>query len=128
ELYYPALPIVARQFLIGPLELLAAAAIIYFVLPAAQNPGYLIVLGVFLVAFSTALISHAPGGLGVFEIVFLAGMPEVDTVSVLAALLVFRLFYLIIPLLIALVIVLAFERSEFAKAVGRPSSAGNMDR
>ena len=39
-----------------------------------------------------------------------------DPVGVLAALLVFRLFYLIIPLLIALGIVLFFERSQFGRA------------
>ena len=76
ELYYPRLPIVARQLVVGPAEILAAAAIIHFALPAAGHPGYLVVLGVFLVAFAAAQISHAPGGLGVFEIVFLAGMPE----------------------------------------------------
>lgn len=115
QLHYPALPIVARQLLIGPIELLAAAAIIFFALPAG-NPGYFVVLGVFLVSFSIAQISHAPGGLGVFEVVFLAGLSHMDPVGVLAALLVFRLFYLIIPLLIALGIVLFFERSQFGRA------------
>lgn len=114
QLHYPALPIVARQLLIGPIELLAAAAIIFFALPAG-NPGYFVVLGVFLVSFSIAQISHAPGGLGVFEVVFLAGLSHMDPVGVLAALLVFRLFYLIIPLLIALGIVLFFERSQFGR-------------
>lgn len=114
QLHYPALPIVARQLLIGPIELLAAAAIIYFALPAG-NPGYFVVLGVFLVSFSIAQISHAPGGLGVFEVVFLAGLSHMDPVGVLAALLVFRLFYLIVPLLIALGIVLVFERSQFGR-------------
>lgn len=113
QVHYPRLPIVARQLIIGPLELLAAAAIIYFALPEAGNPGYLVVLGVFLVSFSAALISHAPGGLGVLEVVFLAGLSEMDPVHVLAALLVFRLFYLIIPLIIGLVVVLLFERSQF---------------
>lgn len=113
QVHYPRLPIVARQLIIGPLELLAAAAIIYFALPEAGNPGYLVVLGVFLVSFSAALISHAPGGLGVLEVVFLAGLSEMDPVHVLAALLVFRLFYLIIPLIVGLVVVLLFERSQF---------------
>ncbi|TIX78081.1 MAG: UPF0104 family protein, partial [Mesorhizobium sp.] len=52
QIHYPALPIVARQLLIGPIELLAAAAIIFFALPAAGNPGYFVVLGIFLVSFS----------------------------------------------------------------------------
>ncbi len=118
QIHYPALPIVARQLLIGPVELIAAAAIIYFALPAAHNPGYFVVLGVFLVSFSVAQISHAPGGLGVFEVVFLAGMSDMDPVAVLAALLVFRLFYLIAPLIIGLGVVLFFERSQFSRSRG----------
>ncbi|WP_192182660.1 lysylphosphatidylglycerol synthase domain-containing protein [Mesorhizobium amorphae] len=114
QLHYPALPIVARQLLIGPIELLAAAAIIFFALPAG-NPGYFVIVGVFLVSFSVAQISHAPGGLGVFEVVFLAGLSHMDPVGVLAALLVFRLFYLIIPLMIALCVVLFFEHSQYSR-------------
>ncbi|CCV13157.1 lysylphosphatidylglycerol synthase domain-containing protein [Mesorhizobium sp. STM 4661] len=116
QLHYPALPIVARQVLIGPIELLAAAAIIFFALPVSDNPGYFVVLGVFLVSFSVAQISHAPGGLGVFEVVFLTGLSDMDPVGVLAALLVFRLFYLIIPLLIALGVVLFFEHSQYSSS------------
>ena len=114
QLHYPSLPIVARQLTIGPIELLGAAAIIYFALPAAGNPGFIVVLGIFLVSFSAAQISHAPGGLGVLEVVFLTGLSDMDPVSVLAALLVFRLFYLIVPLLLALIVVLKFERTQFA--------------
>ncbi|UVK53413.1 flippase-like domain-containing protein [Mesorhizobium sp. AR02] len=115
QLHYPALPIVIRQLLIGPIELIAAAAIIFFALPEMHNPGYFVVLGVFLVSFSVAQISHAPGGLGVFEVVFLAGLSDMDPVGVLAALLVFRLFYLIIPLILGLGVVLFFERSQFSR-------------
>jgi uncharacterized membrane protein YbhN (UPF0104 family) len=115
ELVYPRLPIVARQLIIGPLEIMAAAAIIYFALPGVENPGYLTVLGVFLVSFSLALLSHAPGGLGVLEIAFLAGLSDMDPASVMAALLVFRLFYLIIPLFLAIFVVLGFERTQLAR-------------
>ena len=115
QLHYPALPIVVRQLLIGPIELLAAAAIIFFALPEVHNPGYFVVLGVFLVSFSVAQLSHAPGGLGVFEVVFLAGLSDMAPVGVLAALLVFRLFYLIIPLILGLGVVLFFERSQFSR-------------
>ncbi len=118
QLHYPRLPVVARQFVIGPLELLAAAAVIYFALPQAGNPGYLVVLGIFLVSFSAALISHAPGGLGVLEVVFFAGLSEMPTEDVLAALLVFRLFYLIVPFIVGLVVVLLFERSQFGRSEG----------
>ena len=54
QLHYPALPIVCAAVAVGPIEILAAAAIIYFALPEAGNPGYIVVLGVFLVSFSIA--------------------------------------------------------------------------
>jgi glycosyltransferase 2 family protein len=115
ELHYPKLPIVARQLVIGPLELIGAGAIIYFALPEAGNPGFLIVLGIFLASFAMALLSHAPGGLGVLEVVFLTGLPDMDPADVLAALIVFRLCYLLIPFAISLVVVLLFERSQLAR-------------
>ncbi len=106
---YPRLPIVRKQLLIAPLELACAAAIIHFALPVGQSPGYLTVLGVFLASFSLALLSHAPGGLGVLEVTFLAALEELRTADVLAALIVFRGLYLLLPFAVAILVVLAFE-------------------
>ena len=119
RLEYPKPGIVARQLVAGPLELIGAAGIIYCALPVDLNPGFLAVLGIFLASFSAALLSHAPGGLGVLELVFLAGMPQVPRADVLAALLVFRLLYLIIPLALGAVAVVAFERSRLARTLSR---------
>ncbi len=119
ELIYPRLPVVARQYLAAPLELLGAAGIIYFALPEQGNPGFFIVLGAFLISFSAGLLSQVPGGVGVMEAVFLAVMPGMPAPAVFAALLVWRLFYLIIPLVISLPVVLLFERwrlSETARS------------
>ena len=113
KLEYPRPSLVFRQLVIAPVELIGAAAIIYFVLPAAGNPGFFVVLGIFLASFSAALLSHAPGGIGVLELVFIAGLPDVDPAAVLAALAVFRLFYLLIPFVIALFVILIFERANF---------------
>lgn len=115
---YPRLGIVARQLLAGPLELLCAAAIIYFALPAAHNPGYLVVLGVFLASFSLALLSHAPGGLGVLEMSFIAALPGIPTVDVLAALIVFRALYLLLPFALSLLVVLGFEWGQWRRHKG----------
>jgi uncharacterized membrane protein YbhN (UPF0104 family) len=116
KLEYPRPEVMARQFLAAPLELLGAAGIIYFALPEVGNPGFLTVLAVFLASFSAGLASHAPGALGVFELIFLTAMPEMDKAAVLAALLIFRLFYLLIPFAISIVVVLLYERARLAKA------------
>lgn len=123
QITYPAPPVVLAQLLIGPMELIGAAGIIYFALPEIGNPGFIVVLGIFLMSFSAALISHAPGGLGVLELVFVMGLPEMDRADVIAALLVFRLFYLLIPLAIALLVIPIFERTQF-RAGQDPGSGG----
>jgi glycosyltransferase 2 family protein len=132
ELVYPRPPIAARQLLAGPLELIGASGIIYFALPAAANPGFVIVLGVFVVSFSIALVSHAPGGLGVLEFIFLKAMPDAPQANVVAALLVFRLLYLILPLMFALIVVLGYERKRWrAPATLRgtdPDGPGDPDQ
>lgn len=119
ELHYPRLGVVARQLMIGPVELIGAAAIIYFALPDAGNPGFAVVLGIFLASFSLALLSHAPGGIGVLELVFVAGLSEMDAADVLAALLVFRLLYLVIPFVAAIGVVVVFERRQLAALLRR---------
>ncbi|WP_293806155.1 YbhN family protein [uncultured Bosea sp.] len=116
EIIYPRLPIVFRQYLAAPLELAGAAGIIYFALPDQGNPGFLIVLGAFLLSFSAGLLSQVPGGVGVMEAVFLAVMPTVPAPAVFAALLIWRLFYLILPLVFSLPIVLAFERAQLKRS------------
>jgi len=117
ELFYPRPAIVLRQLFAAPIELLGAAGIIYFALPAAEGVNFLSVLAAFLASFSAALLSHAPGGLGVLELVFLKSMPGLNQADVVAALLVFRLLYLLLPLVFACVVVLFFERQRFVDAL-----------
>lgn len=115
RLDYPRPAITARQIAASCLDNLATAAILFVLLPPEYNPGYLIVLAVFLASFSAALISHAPGGLGVFELVVIAALPEIPDASLVAALVLFRLFYLLGPLAIGLVIVATFERERLGE-------------
>ncbi len=116
RIVYPKLGIVVRQYLSAPIELMAAAGIIYFALPWDLNPGFGLVLGAFLLSFSAGLLSQVPGGVGVMEAVFLAIMPQVPPSGVLAALLVWRLCYLLGPLAISIPIIIVFERSQLGKA------------
>lgn len=123
QLHYPRLPIVARQLVIGPLEVMAAILILYFVLPAEGNPGFITIAMVFIASFAVAQVSHAPGGIGVLEVMFIKALPEMNEVQLLAGLLVFRLFYLVIPLIISIIGVILFERSQMATRWARPLSA-----
>lgn len=120
---YPRPGITIRQFLAALMELIGAAGIIYFALPNDGNPGFFAVLAVFLASFSAALASNAPGGIGVFELLFIRAMPAVAPIKVLTALLVFRLFYLLLPLAFAIVVVIVFERRRLAEALTQNDAA-----
>ena len=115
KLEYPGLEVVWRQWIAAPVELLGAAGIIYFALPEVGNPGYFVVLGAFLLSFSAGLLFQVPGGIGVMETVFITVMPGMPASSVFAALLVWRLCYLIIPLALSIPVVLLFERDQMKK-------------
>jgi glycosyltransferase 2 family protein len=115
ELVYPRLPVVMRQCVAAPIELIGAAGIIYFALPPDSSPEFFVVLGAFLLSFSAGLLSQVPGGVGVMEAVFLAIMPDIPASSVVAALLVWRLLYLLLPLALSVPAVLLFERAQLAK-------------
>ncbi|WP_455480336.1 lysylphosphatidylglycerol synthase transmembrane domain-containing protein [Bartonella sp. B12(2025)] len=118
QLSYPQLKIVIQQLLISPLELLGAAGIIYAVLPYNTDIHFISVLGVFLASFTITLLSNAPaGGLGVLEALFITGMPNINPTDVVAALIVFRMLYLIIPLIISLFIVAIFEARQYWKRI-----------
>ena len=120
---YPRANVAARQFVAAPMELVGAAGIIYFALPEIGNPGFITVLAVFLASFSAGLVSNAPGGLGVFELVFITALPSIDKHKILAALIVFRLFYLLVPLVLGLLVVLVFERGRLLETMrDRPAA------
>ena len=128
KLEYPRPAVMGRQLVAAPLELLGAAGIIYFALPEAMNPGFIPVLAIFLASFSVALASHAPGGLGVFEIVFITAMNITDEAqkdAIIAAVIIFRIFYFWIPALVSVIVVVAFERSRLAAAIGSAARGGN---
>ena len=113
---YPRPAITLAQFVVAPLELIGAAAIIYFALPATGNPGFPVVMAIFVGSFAAALVSNAPGGLGVFDVLFINALqsPDLPRTKVLAAVLMFRLFYLLIPLAFAILVVILFERRQLS--------------
>ncbi|WP_372422280.1 UPF0104 family protein [Salinarimonas chemoclinalis] len=119
RLEYPRPAVTLRQLAASTLDLLFTGAIVYFLLPWEANPGFFVVLAVFLASFSAALISHAPGGLGVFELVFVSAMPDVPDAELIAALVLFRVLYLLIPLAVSLVVVAMFERRRLMDALRR---------
>ncbi len=128
SVFYPRPEIVVRQLIIGPMELIGAAAIIYFCLPESHNPGFVIVLE-FSSPRSRCDFLACSGRVGVLELLFIKGLPDIPQPQVVAALIVFRLFYLVLPLAISLVAVVFFERHQMMlrrKAEGQTVSVESI--
>ena len=90
------------QLALSCLDWVMASAVLYILLPASAKVGFGQVLGVFLVAQLAGLISHVPGGLGVFEsLVVLLLKNQLPAVPLLGALLAYRLIYYLLPLALA---------------------------
>lgn len=102
-----------RQILVGAVDWGLAAAVMYVLMPDALNHGFGHFLAIFVIAQIIGLISHVPGGLGVFEAVMLAGFGATGnaqlTAPILGALAAFRVIYYLLPLCTATVLVLQRE-------------------
>lgn len=79
----------------------AAALALYMLLPAETGLGFPALLPVFLLAQGAGLLSGAPGGVGAFEVTFLALLPEAPQEPLLAAILAWRVIYYALPAVLA---------------------------
>jgi phosphatidylglycerol lysyltransferase len=66
EIFLPGKGLVAAQYVLSALDWGLAAGVLYVLLPQPR-PDYSFFLGAFLAAQIVALVSHVPGGIGVFE-------------------------------------------------------------
>ena len=112
EVPVPTARLAAGQFVLSILDWGLAAAVLQALLPPGAVPfGEL--LGAFLAAQIVGLVSHVPGGLGVFEtLMVLALKPYLPATSVLPALVLYRAVYYLLPLAAALALLVADEVSE----------------
>lgn len=96
----PSLRTALAQLVVAVVDLSIAAACLYVLLPLEAQVGFLHFAGIYCVAVVAVLVTHVPGGIGVFEAVMLSLVPA-DRVHMLAALLAFRVIYYLIPLGVA---------------------------
>ena len=110
EFPVPSTTLAIAQLLVAVVDWVAAGAVLYVLLPPGYHLSFLPVLGVFLLAQFAGILSHVPGGLGVFEaIVVLLLRPYVPAASIVGSLLAYRAIYYLLPLVIALTFLIAFE-------------------
>ncbi len=106
------------QLAVGALDWVMASLVLYILLPASETLGFGHLLGVFLVAQIAGLLSHIPGGLGVFEsLVLLMLQRELPAADLLGALLAFRLIYYLLPLALAAIVLGLHELRHYRERV-----------
>lgn len=101
ELALPSLRLAAMQLLVGAVDWMLAGCVLYVLLPKASQFSFFAFLGIYLLAQIVALISHVPGGLGVFESMILLSAPTIPADALIGAMLVYRAIYYLLPLAVA---------------------------
>jgi phosphatidylglycerol lysyltransferase len=106
----PTKTVAARQILIGALDWGLASGVLYVLMPQEIVGGFGHFLAIFVLAQMAGLISHVPGGLGVFEAVMLAGFGATGNhgleAPILGSLAAYRLVYYLLPLGVATLMVI----------------------
>ena len=98
----PGVRMSVGQVSVAALDVAATAAIAYALLPQDTGLGYPAFLAIYIAAYSAGLLASVPGGLGVFDGAMVLGLsPFLPAASSIGVLVVFRLFYYIVPLFIA---------------------------
>lgn len=111
EFDVPNIKMALAQILIGAADILMASSVLYFSLTAFVPIKFDVFIGVFIIAQVLGVFSQVPGGLGIFEGLFLYILPnsEDNTVAIFGALIAYRIIYYLLPLLISGIAFLCYE-------------------
>ncbi len=122
EFVFPGPRIAIAQCIVAGVDIVAAAACMYVLLPGNIQVSFIDFLPSYLMAQVAVVLTHIPGGVGIFELVILELTHTANTQAVFAAVLLFRLIYYIIPLLAAAVLLGIYEacqRRDLLRDAGR---------
>lgn len=122
EFDFPAPRIAIAQCIVAGVDIIAAAACMFVLLPDGIDISFIDFLPSYLMAQVAVVLTHIPGGVGVFELVILEMTHTHQTQAVFAGVLLFRIIYYIIPLIAAaglLAIYEARQQKYLLKEAGR---------
>jgi len=109
EIPAPSLGILYGQLLFTLADTSMAALTLYVLLPDSA-PDFITFLAIFAAATMVGVLSHVPGGVGVFESVIIATLPgTVPIEQAAAALLLYRIIFYLVPFALAMVYVAVNE-------------------
>ena len=116
----PGAMLVLIQVLLTAIDVLAAAATLWVLLPSV-GIGFFAFAAVYCAALALGVLSHIPGGLGVFEVAILYAVGSSAPVdAVAAALVTYRGIYFLLPLLLSTLLLTNFElRRSLGTATGQ---------
>jgi uncharacterized membrane protein YbhN (UPF0104 family) len=98
----PSWPMALLQVALATVDVAVTATIFFALLPPVPGLTWTIFLGVYVASYTAGLAANLPGGLGVFDTAMLFGLESyVDAPPIIGAILVFRLYYYVIPLFLA---------------------------
>jgi phosphatidylglycerol lysyltransferase len=108
------------QIAVSVADLSLSSAVLWSLLPADAHIGFVTFLGTYAAAVIAGIVSHVPGGVGVFEAVMLLALPGVPPDALLGSLLAYRGVYYLVPLVFGTLLFgskeLAAQRSRMLRA------------
>ena len=123
EIPMPTPAIALGQVLASAVDWALAGAVLFALLPP-HAPDFLTFLGMFLVAILLGMVSHVPGGVGVFEgLMTVLLRPYLTSAELFPSLVVFRVIYYLVPLVVALVGLILDEVWQRRAPIGRAGKA-----
>jgi phosphatidylglycerol lysyltransferase len=108
------------QVALGVLDLSLAGSVLWRLLPAGSHIAFIPFIGAYAIAVIAGVVSHVPGGIGVFETLMLLLLRGVPPEALLGSLLAYRAVYYLVPLLFGAVLFgykeLSATRAHLARA------------
>jgi phosphatidylglycerol lysyltransferase len=119
----PTPRVATAQFVLSMTDWALAGAVLYVLLPRSELT-FLTFMAVFLISILLGVVSHVPGGLGVFEgLMVLLLEPYLTSGQLLPALVVYRAIYFLLPLTAALLFLVGDEIHQRRTQVARAGAA-----
>ena len=121
EIDAPDATLVLTQLLFTTVDVLAAAATLWVLLPSV-GISFFSFAAIYAAALALGVLSHIPGGLGVFELAILCTVGRNAPVNAVAAALVtYRAIYFLLPMLLSTLLLANVELQRWlSTAIGRP--------
>ena len=105
----PSTGVLAGQVAFSIMDIGFAGATLFILLPD-NNISFFLFLAVFAVALVAGVLSHVPGGIGVFEAIMAGALhPYLPLESLTAALISYRIIYYLLPFLLGIFLILSSE-------------------